>query len=462
MAKKKNPTRRILIILGILIVGVILIGVVGKATGLFGQNNEGIEVETANTELRDVIQVVTASGRVQPEVEVAISPDVSGEIIFLGIKEGDAVQKGDLLVRIKPDFYEAQLEQASAGVSQSQAQLSRANADMMQAELELNRQKALFEKDAIAESAYETAQTQFNVSKANREAARFSVESAQAREREAREQVSKTIIYAPMSGTISQLNVEVGERVLGTVQMAGTEMMRVALLDQMELEAEVNENDVVNITLGDTASIEIDAYPDTKFRGVVTEIANSARLSGAGTQDQVTNFPVKIRVLDPHNIGKGNVPATPILQTDEVAGIEESPQFRPGMSGTVDVFTHLAAGTVAIPIQAVTIRDVNKVRADADKREAADEDSSEDEQPAEEELEEDLQKVVFIVNDGKAQMVVVETGISDDTHIEIKSGLTGDEMVIIGPYRAVSRTLRPDIAVRNRSNRPLSSVNAES
>ncbi len=452
MAKKKgNPTRRLLFIIGGLLLVLILFLAVGRAVGWFGGGDDGIEVETAQAEIRTITQVVTASGQVQPEVEVKISPDVSGEIIFMDIKEGDQVKNGQLLVRIKPDFYAAQLEQATAGVSQAQANMTRAKADMLQAELALNRQKALYENNAVSESDFQTAQTQYDVAKANHEAMKFQVESARARAREAREQVAKTTIYAPMSGTVSQLNVEVGERVVGTTQMTGTEILRIALLNQMELEAEVNENDVVNITLGDTAAIEIDAYPDQAFRGVVTEIANSARVTGMGTQDQVTNFPVKIRVLDPHNIMAGG--SDRVVKATEVNVAESAPQFRPGMSGTVDVFTQSVNEAVAVPIQAVTVRDFNKVKPGGED-EGSEGDEANEETPAETAAmpeQEDLRRVVFVMVDGQAEMIEVETGISDDSHVHVTSGLSGEETVIIGPYRAVSRQLRPEAKVKERN-----------
>jgi HlyD family secretion protein len=439
MAKqKKSATRRILFLILGLIVLLAAVGAIGKATGFFGSRDKGVEVETATAELRTITQVVTASGKVQPEIEVKLSPDVSGEIIELRVKEGDKVKQGELLVRIRPDFYEAQVEQAEAGVSQAKATQAQRRADMLTAEIEYERQQSLFDKQAISESDLLRSKTQYDVAKAGYDAARYSVESAEARLREAREQLSKTAIYAPMSGTVSKLEVELGERVVGTTQFTGTEMLRIAKLDQMELEVDVNENDVVNVAIGDTATIEIDAYPERFFHGVVTEIANSARTTGAGTQEQVTNFPVKIRVLDRHNLDLADT-ARQALQSEEVPLLtEDTPQFRPGMSGTVDIYTKTVHDVVSVPIQAVTVRDFVKVKP----RDETPADSTES--TPERSLKEDLRKVVFLVEDGKAKMVEVETGISDDTHIEIKRGLQGGEEVIIGPYRVVSRTLKPD------------------
>lgn len=459
MAKKKsNATKRILIISGILVVLLIVVAVIGATTGIFGNRGGGISVEVADVELRSLTQVVTASGKVQPEVEVVLSPDVSGEIVFLGVKEGDEVTKGQLLVRIKPDFYEAQVEQATARVSQSRASMSQAKANLLQAELDVKRSEELFRRDVIPESEFEVVKTQYEVAKASLEAAEFAVASAAAAEREAKEQLARTSIYAPMDGTISQLDIEVGERVVGTTQMSGTEMMRVARLDQMEIEVDVNENDVVNVSLGDTAAIEVDAYPDRAFRGIVTEIANSARTTGQGTQEQVTNFPVKIRVLDPHNLDRVRTDAVPELSEQELAaGTPMNPQFRPGMSGTVDIFTATVDRALAVPIQAVTVRDFNRVKPETGDEEngnevASSEAPGEDDQLEEDGAtglfaEEDLRKVVFVVQDAEARMVEVETGIADDTHIEVKTGLEEGQDVIIGPYSAVSRMLGPGNAI---------------
>lgn len=448
MAKKSNATKRLLWILGGLLILLLILGVVGRMTGMFGTGGDGEEVETADAAVVNITQVVTASGKVQPETEVVISPDVSGEIIELPVKEGDFIQRGTLLARIKPDFYLTQVEQAQAGVLQSRANMAQRKADLLSAESELKRQRDLFEKSAISESALEQAQTQHEVAKAALDGAQYAVQSAEARLREAQEQVSKTAIYAPMSGTVSKLDVELGERVVGTSQMAGTEMMRVARLDQMEVEIEVNENEIVNVALGDTASIEVDAYPERYFTGVVTEIANSARTTAAGTQEQVTEFPVKVKILGSHNVDSAAAEKEIIAQSEVPMPRNGLANFRPGMSATVDVFTETVYDVVAVPIQAVTVRDFAKVRPkDAEDDEEASAEGG-DERATAAPAKEDLRKVVFLVEDGKAKMIPVETGISDDTQIEIRTGLAGGEQVIIGPYRAVSRTLEPGDAVQ--------------
>lgn len=444
MANLSRATKRLLWILGGLLILVAILGVVGRVTGLFGSGSDVTSVETAEAEIRTITQVVTASGKVQPETDVVISPDVSGEIIELPVKEGDRVARGMLLARIKPDFYLTQVEQAQAGVLQSKANMAQRQADLLNAEAELKRQRDLFAKQAISQSALETAETHYDVATAALDAARYAVQSAEARLREAQEQVSKTAIYSPMDGTISKLDVEFGERVVGTSQMAGTEMMRVARLDQMEIEIEVNENEIVHVALGDSAAIEVDAYPDRSFRGVVTEIANSARTTAAGTQEQVTEFPVKVRILDPHNVDSA-VADEQVISSGEVPlprnGIA---RFRPGMSGTVDVFTETVFDVVAVPIQAVTVRDFASLPKEDEEGETSSAVDSSAAGPA----KEDLRRVVFVVAEGAAMMIEVETGISDDTHIEVRSGLAGGEETVIGPYRAVSRELEDGAAVK--------------
>ncbi len=457
MSKKSSATKRLLWILGGLLLFLAVIAVIGRVTGVFGDGNNGTMVETAEAEARDITQIVTASGRVQPEVEVIISPDVSGEIIELPIKEGDTVRRGMLLARIRPDFYATQVEQSRAGVLQAKASMAQREADLLEAESERTRQRDLFEREAIARSVLEQAETRYEVAKAGLEGAQYAVESAEARLREAEEQVRKTAIYSPMSGTISVLRVELGERVVGTSQMAGTEMMRVARLDHMEVEIEVNENEIVNVALGDTASIEVDAYPERNFRGVVTEIANSARTTAAGTQEQVTEFPVKVRILDSHNIQEGYSEGQSVITRNEVsAPLDDTPLFRPGMSATVDVYTETVVGAVAIPIQAVTVRDVSRI-SDEETDESAETEENNAEGIASDssraaQAQEMLSKVVFVATDGKALIVKVETGISDDTHIEVKAGLAVGDQVITGPYSAVSRSLNHNGSIRIQEN----------
>lgn len=423
-AKKSNTNKKLYWLIGILLT--CFMGAAAYAA-MNKKETPGTEVEVQKAEKRDLTQIVTASGKVQPETEVKISPDVSGEIITLTVKEGDFVQRGQLLVRIKPDFYVSQVEQAEASVNESKSRLGEIRARLLQAQNEFTRLNDLFAKGVLPKNQLDQAQTDLKVAQSSLESANFGIQAAQARAKEAREQLNKTAIYAPMSGTISQLNVELGERVLGTSQMTGTEMMRIARLDQMELLVDVNENDIVNVRVGNVAAIEIDAYPGRKFRGEVTEIANSARISAAGTQNQVTNFPVKIRLFESD--------FAPTDQDTQVEASADAPQFavfRSGMSGTADVQTKTVHQAIAIPIGAVTMRDFNK-KADTTSETAQ---------------KEDLRKVVFIMQKGKAKRIKVQTGLSDETHVEIINGLMGDERVVVAPFSLVSKDLNDGDAIK--------------
>ncbi len=321
---RKTSNKKLYIGLGVLGV-LVLLAIV--AASMFGGGDNGTEVNAEVASRRTITQVVTASGRIQPETEVKISPEVSGEIIDLRVAEGDPVQAGDILIRIRPDIIQAQVEQLQAGLLQSRSSLSQSQANLLQAQQDLARKQGLAQNNLIAQAELEAAQTQVQVAEAQVQGARFSVQSAEARLRESREQLANTTIVAPMSGTVSQLNVELGERVVGTSQMAGTELLRIAQLERMEIEVGVNENDIVNVTLGDSALVEVDAYPDVPMRGVVTEIANSARLNAAGT-DQVTNFLVKVRVLGVGMPSPGGI--TTAVAQPEVVIPGGDVQLRPG------------------------------------------------------------------------------------------------------------------------------------
>ncbi|MEM9998965.1 MAG: efflux RND transporter periplasmic adaptor subunit [Bacteroidota bacterium] len=442
MASSSSPTKKILIGLGVLLVLVVLLMVIGTATGALGGGPGGMEVETAEAQVRTVTQTVTASGKVQPEIEVKIASDVSGEIIRLTVEEGDRVERGQLLVQVQPEVYITQRDQARAGLLQAQADSARAAAELIRARTELDRQQALFERQAVSDADLVAARASADVAKANLDAASFRTESSRAILEQAATELRRTSIYAPMSGTVSQLNVEEGERVVGTAQFDGTELMRIAELTQMLLEVDINENDIVNIALADTARVEIDAYPEQPFHGVVTQIANSARVEGAGTQEQITNFPVEVRIVSDEDSPlvasqPGEIPTAPTAQ------------LRPGMSGTVDVFTETVPNAIVVPIQAVTVRDFNNLeRAD----EEGGDDGNESEDGAEGEatpvntfevVEEDLRRIVFVVRDGKAEIAEVVTGIADDTYIEIRSGLQAGDQVITGPFRALRTELKP-------------------
>jgi HlyD family secretion protein len=384
----------------------IIFAIIGKKQGWFGKALT-VKVAVENAEKRSVIETITANGKIQPEKEVKISPDVSGEIVELTIKEGEDVQKGQLLLRIKPDTYLSQRDRSMAAISSARARLAQSEAQFTQAELSFNRSKQLYEEQTISKSEYEQAEASYTVAKAEVDAARFSVVSAEASLKEANENLIKTSIYAPMSGTVSMLLVELGERVAGTNLMAGTELLRVADLSRMEAQVEVNENDIVRVHIGDTAVIEVDAYLDQKFKGIVTEIANSAKTTGLSA-DQVTNFDVKILVL-------------PESYKELVDAGDRNP-FRPGMSATVDIQTNYKADIITVPIQSVTTRtDTTKLSVTVS--------------------DDDIRTLVFITDGQYALARDVKTGIQDNTYIEILSGVEVDDQVIAAPFSAISKKL---------------------
>ena len=443
MASSGSSSNRMLYAAGGLLLVLLLAGGLGWQLGWFGGGESGLQVESESVERRTITQVVTAFGRAQPEVEVTISPDVPGEIVELPVQEGDVVQEGDLLARLKAEDYRAAVERTEAGVSEAKATLSQRRADSVQARRTYERQKKLYEKGVVPESDFQDAESTYRQSVAQLEAARFRVQSARADLQDAREQLQKTRIYAPMSGTVTRLEVEEGERVVGTQQQAGTEMMRVSRLGQMELEVDVNESDVVNVASRDSATIEFDAHPDRSFQGSVTEIANSARIQNEGSQNEVTNFPVTIRVLDNPNAGLTTGGEGGITRPEVPTAEARTPVIRPGMSGAVDIYTETAEDAVAVPIQAVTVRDFAEVRAESSSDTAAQGNKS----------AEDLRRVVFVAQGDSARMVEVATGIADDTYMEITSGLEGGETVITGPYSAVSRDLEPGDKIRTGDGR---------
>lgn len=397
--------------------------VVAKKKGWIGKDKDEQSVEVEMVETKTIVETVTASGKIQPEMEVKISSEVSGEIIALPIKEGQEVEEGDLLVKINPDLYESAVTRAIAAVNTAKAGLASAQAQYIEAEKSFNRNKKLYNEEVISQSEYDASLRAYSVAELNVESARYQLNSAKANLDEARKNLKRTTIQSPAKGTISMLNVEHGERVVGTAQMTGTEMLRVANLNQMEVLVEVNENDIVRVDLGDTAIIEVDAYLDREFQGVVTEIANSANLVNASA-DQVTNFEVKVRIL-------------PSSYEDLIASGKIA--FRPGMTATVDIKTERMENVIAVPIQAVTIRTDTSSRAKTYKMKRK-KSSDDDLTKAEEEDQE--YEVVFLKNGDKAKLVVVKTGIQDDRMIQIKSGLKGGEEIIVGPYNVVSKKLK--------------------
>lgn len=455
---KKSSGKRLLIIISSIVVALVLIAVIGKSTGLFGDKPKGKEVETAQAKLKTITSIVQASGKIQPEIEVIITPDVSGEIIGLFIKEGDIVKKGDLLLRINPDVYQASVDQLKANVLSIKARLETDKANLIRSKANFTRQDELFKKGLVSEMDFITAKSSYEADQANLKASGYSVQNADAQLDRSQKELQRTTIIAPMDGTISKLNVEKGERVVGAIQMTGTEVMRIARLEQMEVQVKVNENDIVNVAYGDTALIKVDSYPGKSFFGVITEIANSATLSGSGTTEQVTDYSVKIRVTTPHNneLSKGRL----IQAVNSTEGGQSFvPNFKPGMSASVDIRTETVVNVVSVPIQAVTARDFSKLKkkrsstkadADSSKTDLASKDSS----TVDNDLlipKEDLRRVVFVIVNGKAEMREVQTGISDDTHIQILVGVQAGEHVVIGPYRILSNDLanEDDVQINN-------------
>lgn len=411
------------------VIVLIIIAVVGKKKGWFGKP-DSISVYVEKPERKTITETINANGKIQPEVEIKISSEVSGEVIELPVKEGNWVEKGTLLVRIKPDTYISLKERAIAAVNSANARLAQSKAQLTQSELAFKRSKQLFDQKAISESEFETAKTNYEVAQSELNAANFNVESAQASLKEAEENLRKTSIYSPISGTVSKLNVELGERVLGTIQMAGTEIMRIANLNRMEARISVNENDIVKVNIGDTALIEVDAFIDRKFKGIVTQIANTADVSGT-TTDQVTSFEVRTFILEDS-------------YKDLISDKLQSP-FRPGMSTTVDILTETRKDVLAVPIQAVTVRsDSSKVaqagfQKDGEQKVEQDQSKVKSEKPKE---------IVYITKGDTARMVEVKTGIQDNQYIEITEGLTGDEDVVTAPYSAISRRLKDKTIIK--------------
>jgi HlyD family secretion protein len=430
--------RLLLIIAGIAVLLVIVLAV-GKKQGWFG--NEGfMKVAVQKGIEREIVEIITANGKIQPETEVAISPDVSGEIVELAVKEGDEVKKGQYLLKIKPEAYQMARNRAEASLNSSKARQKQAESQLEMATLDYKRNSRLYEERAISESEFEQSLTAYNTSLAEKEAAEFSVASAKATLDEAQESLEKTSIFAPMSGTVSRLAVELGERVVGTSMMAGTEMLRIADLNRMEVEVEVNENDIVRVSNRDTALIEVDAYPDTRFKGVVSEIPVSANTTGV-TTDQVTNFMVKILLL-------------PESYEDKISDSNPYP-LRPGMSATADIQTDRKTGIYSIPIQAVTTRmDTTgselQPRSGEQRTDQISSDgtvsSTSTSTPVEPGSDEPM-IVVFTVSEGKARLKQVKTGIQDNSYIEITEGLDKDDEVVIAPYSAISRQLKNDLSV---------------
>lgn len=398
----------------IIIAVIVLVGfVVAKAKGVFGKEDL-LKVSVEITALKSITETVAASGTIQPEVEVNISADVSGEIIELLVIEGQEVQKGDVLLRINPDIYESGLSRAEAALNNAFATLSRFQAELKDAELKYNRNKDLYEKGAISKADFEASTVSFEVSGLNVKGAEFSVESAKATVKEAKDNLQFTTIYAPVSGTVIRLNNKEGERVVGTAQMAGTVVMTIADLAAMEVLVEVSENDIVRVSQNDTTWVEVDAYQGRRFKGLVSHIANSSQQTTAGV-DQVTNFDVKVSILSES-------------YSDLLEGNKKP--FRPGMSASVEIMTDHESNIISVPIQAVTTRFDT---ASYERRSVV-------ERFRNTENEEEY-ICVFVLEDGKAKIRLVKAGIQDDENIHIVNGLEEGEEVITAPFSAVSKDI---------------------
>ncbi|RLD90260.1 MAG: efflux RND transporter periplasmic adaptor subunit [Bacteroidetes bacterium] len=429
----KNKRKKIwLYIILIVIVAIVVVLAIKK-----GQSEKSTRVAVEKVETRNIIETVSANGKIQPAKDIKISPYISGEVIELNVKEGDFVHKGDMLAKIDPQIYVSNFDRAQAALKSSQANEAQANARFTQSKAQFNKTKLdfqrsekLWKQQVISDAEYDAAKSSYEVSEAEVKAAeesykasQFQVNSARASLKEAKENLNRTSIYAPNDGTVSRLSVEEGERVTGASQFSsGTEIMRIANLNVMEVNVEVNETDIVRISLLDTALIEVDAYLDRKFKGVITEIATSANTTGTSV-DQVTNFDVKIRMLKSSYedlIKEGSTIASP---------------FRPGMSATVEIQTETVNDVLSVPIQAVTTRvdTTGKLKSAMEKRE---------EKRTKTEKNEKAKEYVFVVKEGKAKLTAVKTGVQDNMYIQILNGLNEGDQVIVAPYRAVSKELR--------------------
>jgi len=426
-----------IIIITVVVLAVLIVLAIQK-----GKNAKATKVAIEKVELRTLVETVSANGKIQPAKDIKISPYISGEVVELFVREGDFVEKGQKLAKIDPEIYistyekiDASLKTAQANEANAKARLTQSKSQFKKAELDFKRSKTLYEKDVIstadfnaAESAFEVAEADVIAAQENYKSSQFQVSSARASVKEAKENLKRTSIYAPNDGTVSKLVIEIGERVTGASQFsAGTEIMRIANLDILEVNVEVNENDIVRVSLNDTAIIEVDAYLDKEFKGVVTEIATSANTLGVSA-DQVTNFDVKIKMLKESYVSL-------IKPNSQIP----SP-FRPGMSATVEIQTETAPGILTIPIQAVTTRadTTGRIKSYRERRE---DNKGKDEEEIRKE-EEEINEYVFLFVDGIAKLKKVETGIQDNTNIQIVKGLEEGQEVIVSPYRAVSKTLK--------------------
>lgn len=416
VVKKKKKSKKVLLFS---IIGVVLILII-VAVVASGKKDKIVTVQSEKVVKRSITQVVSGTGTINPETKVDISAEISGEIVQLPYKEGDTVKKGDLLVKIKAETYGARINQQQAGVQYSRTQVEVAENNLRKAELELQRTEQLFQSGLVSQSDLDNARIAYDVAVSNVKSSNANVRQNQALLQQSSQDLSKATIRSNMDGIVTKLNNEIGEKVVGTQQMAGSVIMTVSDLSTMDAEIEVSETDITNVKLGDTADVEVDAFPDRIIKGYVYEISNSAKSKGTGTQEQVINFIVKIRIID------------------------QDVQLKPGMSCNADIKVNSKADVIAIPIQCVTAREDEKEEntEDQDVKRKSDENLKKKEKPKE---------VVFIVEEGsptKVKMVQVKTGISDDKYIEVLEGLQPDQVVVKGPYKAISKELEEGTVIK--------------
>jgi HlyD family secretion protein len=431
---------------------ILVIGLVGlKSAGVIGKD-EGLKVATEKVELRTIIETVNASGKVYPEIEVKVSPDISGEIVDLQVKEGDSVRRGQVLAKIYADIYSSQRTQAAAEVNRQQAMVDNSKAQLASLESALdlarttfNRQKQLQAENVISKAELEQAQNSFLSAQANLNAAKQNIRSGEAGiagsraslER-ANKDLSRTAVLAPMSGVVSLLNVKAGERVVGNSMMAGTEMMRIADMSLIEVQVEVGENDIPKVKLGDSALVEIDAYNNRKFKGLVTQIASSnTTASQASSSNDVTNYKVHIRLLRESYKDLFD-PAHP-----------KSFPFRPGMNASADIQTRTKANVIAANINAVSTREKGTDKVVGNDKDKEDKDKESGKQEESKSTATDLDEVVFVLQkDGTVKKIVVKTGIQDISNIEVTQGLKVGDEIVVSPYNVISKTLKDGTKVK--------------
>jgi HlyD family secretion protein len=417
-ATKKRRKWRLWALLGVLAI------IVGAGVYLVQRGPDPIAITTERATIRDITELVSATGKIRPEVEVKISPEVAGEIIEMPVIVGQPVKKGDLLVKIKPDNYVARVKQAEASLSAAQAGSLQRRVQMLNDQLDLRRAQDLFAKKLISETDYKAAETKTQISQAAYDSSLHQIDVARSNLDQNQDLLNKCVIYSPIDGTISVLSSEIGERVVATGDFAGTEVMRVANLASMEARVDVNENDVVNVTIGDPVRIKVDAYPKKLLNGTVKRIASTATVKNEGTQQEVTNFEVRVQVED-HEV-----------------------PLRPGMSASVDIETQTVHHVVAVPIQSVTVRSreggktAERLKQDYEKQTGLN--SSELEKQARKEL----QRVVFLKEGDKVNLAPVRTGIADNNFIEIRSGVREGDEVVSGSYTAISKDMKDQSKIK--------------